>query len=86
MEIDKIYITFERNSILKLRIYEIDKEGKVYHKRDKIIHVAISSRPEWQQYVKDTSLQIYPKLGNILEIPNKLKNLKHLTEPKQQEC
>ena len=85
MEIDKIYITFERNSIAKLKIYEMDKEGKVYHKKGKIIHVAISSRPEWQQYVKDTSLQIYPKLGNILEIPTKLKNLRRLAEPKQQE-
>lgn len=83
MEVDKIYITLEQNNILKLRIYEIDKEGKVYHRKDKTVHVAISSLPEWQQYVKDTSLQIYPKLGNLLEIPNKLKNLKRLAEPKQ---
>ncbi|MCI9418463.1 MAG: hypothetical protein HFG32_00365 [Eubacterium sp.] len=83
MEIDKIYVSLERYGSMKLRIYEIDKTGHVFWKRDKTLHVGISYLPEWRQYVQDVSLQIYPKVGNILEIPKKLKNLKYLEQPKQ---
>ncbi len=82
MEIDRKYVTFERYGSIKLRIFEIDKEGYVYWKKDRSLHVGISGHSEWRQYVHDVSLQIYPKVGNVLEIPKKLKNLKELEEPK----
>lgn len=82
-EIEKIYVTLERHGSMKLKIYEIDKKGHVYWKKDKCLHLGISFLPEWRQYVQDVSLQIYPKVGNILEIPKKLENLKNLVEPEQ---
>lgn len=80
MKIDEMYITLEKNHLYKIRIYEI-QEGHVFLKRDKTLHIGISSLPEWWQYVKDTSLQISPKIGNIFKIPYKLVNLVKINEP-----
>ena len=80
MNVDEIYITLERNNPLKIRIYEI-QAGEVFWRYAKTVHIKISSLPEWQEYVKNTSLQIFPKIENIFKTPYKLINLIKLDEP-----
>ena len=75
-----MYITLEKNSLLKVRIYEI-REEHIYLRKGKTLHIGISITPEWLQYVKSTSLQIYPEIENIFKIPNKIVNLRKIQEP-----
>lgn len=64
----KIRVYFVTNDCIKIQLYK-----HVYYK--------MPYTEEWYDYIRQTSLQVFPKRENILKIIRKLHNMKILPEP-----
>ena len=74
------YITFRKKLNFYI-IYKVDKEKISMHINKNIAYLQPYSK-EWHKYIKETCLQIYPKIENPLRLFYKQYNKSKIQQPK----